>query len=421
MGNENVIKNIPIDMYGKGMRIVKCDKSWIDPKLYSTNMDVEQTVEILKSYGVKEIVVEISKGSTIAENDNRENFEEEKLLEEVEKTLTSLVLSDLNFVQNVYPNLVNNVKHVFENASQGELDKESVIEVTNTVCESTVKNPIFVVNMSKYSSNYDYLYNHSLNLAFLANTIGIKLGYTEEKVKELTMAALLHDVGKIFIDQKILNKKGKLTDKEFVEIKKHPILGYQYLQKSGGFSDNILLAVLEHHEKGNGEGYPRGLKSAEISYYAKIIGIIDSYDAITNDTCYRNAYAQDKAIELLYTFADIHYSKRLLDFIIKTIKLHSLGTVVRLDTGEVGLIVKQFFDGKEPVVLIVKDVEKKIYPPFLFDLNSYDIKSGQPYKRIIETVSKSEIDFNPADILYDFIKRSREQKSKQGGKAIYPF
>jgi HD-GYP domain-containing protein (c-di-GMP phosphodiesterase class II) len=412
MGRSNIVKKISVDKYEKGMKIIKCDKSWIDPKLYTTNIAAEETIEILKSYGVKEIVVEFTQENDNFEEKNIEKDEEEKLREEVEKSLTSLVLSDLSFVQNVYPNLVNNVKHFFDNASKGQLDKETVSEVTDTVCESTLKNPIFVVNISKYSDNYEYLYNHSLNLAFLANTIGVKLGYTEDKIRELTMAALLHDVGKVFIDQNILNKRGKLNDREFAEIKKHPILGYKYLLDSGGFTENVLLAVLEHHEKGNGEGYPRGLKSAEISYYAKIIGIIDSYDAITNDTCYRSAYAQDKAIELLYSFADIHYSKRLLDFIVKIIRFHSLGTVVRLDSGEVGLIVKQFFDNREPVVLIVRDVKKKVEPPVLFDLNSYDIKTGQPYKKIVEVVSKSEIDFNPATILYEYIKRSRDAKVK---------
>lgn len=404
MGQGDQLKTIPIDEYVLGMKIVKCDKSWLDTKLYISNIEPDEMISILKSYGVKEVVVEIDRIVNDHIKDDKIVGEEEKLKEDVAKTLNSLVLSDLNFATNVYPKLLSQVKEFFEEVFNNKLNIDVLKRVTESVCENTLKNPIFVINLSKYTTSNEYLYNHSLNLAFLANTIGRRLGYNEEKITELTMAAFLHDIGKVFIDQDILNKKGKLTDKEFVEIKKHPILGYKYLMSVGGFSESILLCVLEHHEKANGEGYPRGLKSDQISYFAKIIGIIDAYDAITNDTCYRNAIAQDRAIELIKSYAGVHYSKRLIDFIVKVIVSHSIGTVVRLDTGEIGIIVRQSFERNEPVVLIVKDVDKRINPPRLFDLNSYDIKTGQPYKKIVETVSKAEIDFNPAEILYNFLK-----------------
>lgn len=404
MGDKLIIKKIAIEEFAKGMKILKCDKSWLNLKIYESNMNECEIIDILKKYGVKEIVVKVDelfednlKHKKVPDNNKGDNNNV------IDKRLCSFIISDLYFLENEYPKLKNQVKRLFSNISKNNFNYDELADITGRILNNTLKNTPFVLNISKYNQNEDeYLYNHSLNVAFLANLIGRNLGYNIQKVEELSLSALLHDIGKLFLDKTILNKPGKLTEQEFAEIKKHPILGYQFLYSQGSFPKNVLLGVLDHHEKENGQGYPRGLKNEEISTFAKIIGILDMYDAITNDTCYREALDNESAIKLLRSYEGTFYSKRLVNFISKLIQYKSMGTVVELDTKEIAIVIKYQKDVQSPIVLIVKDKDRFLDTPILFDLNSYNVKTGKSYKRIVRTLKKSEIDFNPAEILFSF-------------------
>lgn len=399
MKNNLKLKWIPLDEYKPGMKVLKCDKSWINMKIFSSNKDFSERLQILKSYGVKEILVEYEPDQNSSENS-------EKALPSV-KFLSNVLLSDLEFVKDTYPKLLNEIKTIFDKALDQNLDVRAVEDLTNTVCNSTLKNHLFVTNLSKYNSDMEYLYNHSLNIALLANTAGRRLGYRDAVVRELTKAGLLHDIGKLFIDQNILNKRGSLTKEEFIEIKKHPILGYKFLHSIGGFSNEVLLAALEHHERVDGEGYPRKLKGDQISHFAKIISIFDTYDAITNDKVYKEAMREDEAIQVIKSYAGQHFSTTLVDFFINFIRSNMLGKVVKLDTNEVGVIIKDSFDNKEPVVLIVKDSENNFITPYVFDLSSYNIKTMEPYKKIEKVLEKSEVDFNVVEVMYNYLNSVR--------------
>lgn len=400
MKNNMKLTWLPLSEYKAGMKVIKCDKSWINIKIFSTDKQFEKQLDTLKSYGVKEILVEYDPNTINGEENSEEAFSGDKFL-------SNLMLSDIEFVKNTYPKLINELKNIFNDAKNQQLDTKSIENLTETVCSNIMNNHLFVINISKYKSDMEYLYNHSLNIALLANTVGKKLGYRDDKVYELTKAGLLHDIGKLFIDQNILNKKGKLTEREFVEIKKHPIIGYKFLHFNGGFSNEVLLVVLEHHERVNGEGYPRKLKGDQISHFAKIVSILDTYDAITNDKIYKEAMKEDEAIEIIKSHAGDYLSKTLVDFFINFIRSSLLGKVVLLDTNEIGVIIKVRSDNKEPLVLILKDEENNPVTPYIFDLNSYNTKTGEPYKKITAVLEKSEIDFNPVEVMYNYLNSNR--------------
>ena len=137
---------------------------------------------------------------------------------------------------------------------------------------------------------------HSKRVSYLSYRFGKALGLPERELKILKTMGLLHDVGKIGIDEMILNKDGFLTEKEYSEIKKHPEIGYRILSSVNELSE-IADYVLAHHERWDGKGYPRGLKGSEIPYLARIISITDSYDAMTSDRAYRKAKSREFAIK----------------------------------------------------------------------------------------------------------------------------
>jgi len=151
-----------------------------------------------------------------------------------------------------------------------------------------------LMNSLYEKSNREML--HSKRVGQICEFIAKALGLKSDIIKNLSMAGLMHDIGKIGISESILNKEGKLTNREWKEIQKHPEIGYRILSSVNEFSE-IATYILEHHERWDGKGYPRGLNGEEITLYARIIAIADSYDAMTNQRSYRNGLSEQEAID----------------------------------------------------------------------------------------------------------------------------
>ena len=141
---------------------------------------------------------------------------------------------------------------------------------------------------------------HSKRVGEIAELIAVKMGLSEENVRNLKTAGLMHDIGKIGIDESILNKPSRLTDFEWEEMKRHPEIGYRILSSVSEFSE-IAVCVLEHHERWDGSGYPRGLKGNEICLEARIVGFADAYDAMTCSRTYQRALTAQEALEEIHT------------------------------------------------------------------------------------------------------------------------
>jgi len=148
--------------------------------------------------------------------------------------------------------------------------------------------------------------------------MGEALGMTEYENEELKSVGLLHDIGKITIDENVLNKPGKLTDDEWNEIKRHPEIGYRILNTVNDMSD-MASYVLYHHERWDGKGYPKGLKGDEIPFVSRIINIVDSYDAMTSERSYQKALSKEVAIEELKKNAGTQFDAELVSVFIEKV------------------------------------------------------------------------------------------------------
>ena len=159
---------------------------------------------------------------------------------------------------------------------------------------------------------------HSHRVSLLCKSIGEALKLTEGKIEELKMVGLLHDIGKTALDDKVLNKPGKLTDDEWKEIKRHPEIGYRILSTVNDMAD-LAKYVLYHHERWNGEGYPKGLKGDEIPFVSRIISIADAYDAMTSDRSYRNALPKEAVIAELEKNSGVQFDPELVRVFIEKV------------------------------------------------------------------------------------------------------
>jgi|GEM_PF-2891519 len=171
-------------------------------------------------------------------------------------------------------------------------------------------NTIELIMKALYEKNSREMF-HSRRVSEICEAIAIKIRLNKDEVKKIKNTGLMHDIGKIGIDERILNSDQKLSENEWVEIRKHPDIGFRILFASIEFS-GIADDVLQHHERWDGKGYPKGLKGEEISLNARIIALADTYDALISDRAYRKAYSKEYAIREIESCSGSQFDPKLV-------------------------------------------------------------------------------------------------------------
>jgi HD-GYP domain-containing protein (c-di-GMP phosphodiesterase class II) len=265
------------------------------------------------------------------------------------------------------------------------LPPKELSRTISDMVEQIIQNPSSrVINMADIRARNEYLYHHSVNVCVLALTVGAEMGLSRRELFDLGTGAVLHDVGKIKIPVEILEKPGRLTDEEFALVKRHTLIAEEML------SDNPVAAGIAcmHHERVNGEGYPRGLKGAQVSLLAQITGIADVFDALIADRCYRKAYAPHEALEMLLAAGDYWFDYEVVRRFVNVVAAYPVGTLVELNTKETGAVVgtpKGF--PTQPVVRVFLDAEKG----WLAD--PYDLSTLEKRRFVVRVLDEEEVAF----------------------------
>lgn len=169
------------------------------------------------------------------------------------------------------------------------LDIDNCLYIANTITNQILNDPDYVYNLQSIGSYDNITFDHSINVAILSTMIGVSMGFDNQMLKKITLAGLLHDIGKTSIDHNIIAKEGKLTNLEYDEVKNHPAYGLAILRQNCLTSAVVLNAVYSHHENEDGTGYPRGLKGNKIHIVAKILHAVDVYDALVSKRSYKDS------------------------------------------------------------------------------------------------------------------------------------
>lgn len=211
---------------------------------------------------------------------------------------------------------------------------------------------------------YDsYIFSHSLNVTVYSLGLALELKFSEKKLMELGLGAILHDVGKMLTPNEILNKPGRLTNEEFEIIKKHTTDGYKMLKDLPNIPLLTAHCAFQHHERLNGTGYPQGLAGDKIHPYAQIIGICDVFDAVTSNRVYRRAMLPHEGLELLYTGVGTQFDTELVKSFSKTIAIYPDGLTVGLSNGCTGVVSKQNKElSTRPVVRVLTENGTEVNP-----------------------------------------------------------
>ncbi|EEG76122.1 HD-GYP domain-containing protein [Dethiobacter alkaliphilus] len=253
-------------------------------------------------------------------------------------------------------------------------------QTVESMVQQVLENKDVMLNLAEIRNADDYTFCHSVNVCILSLLTGIDLDLSRTRLERLAAGALLHDVGKIRIDSKILNKKGSLSPDEFAEIQKHPAFGCEILSQQKNLPHEISTVVAQHHERCDGSGYPYRLHRDNIHQYARLVMVADVFDALTADRPYRTSLQPHQAIEMIMGCGDA-YDMELTRLFLNHVAAYPVGTGVRLSNGDLGLVVSNRKGlPLHPVVRIAKDADGVAY------LNPFDVDLAESLDLVISQV-----------------------------------
>lgn len=246
---------------------------------------------------------------------------------------------------------------------------EATKELMEKIIEQVINNKDSMINMIDLKVFDEYTYYHSVNVAVLSAVLGTAFGLNKDQLINLGIGAMLHDIGKMFIDKEILNKPGKLTKEEYEIIKNHTTMGYKYLKSSFNMLPTIYISCLQHHERYDGKGYPNNVKGEKISLYGRIVAICDVYDSLVSKRPYRDAYLPSEAIEYMMANSGGYFDHKLVKLFVKKIAPYPLGTTVTLSNGLIGIVFENYEDAcMRPKLKIIRDEKDCEVEPYELNL-----------------------------------------------------
>jgi HD-GYP domain-containing protein (c-di-GMP phosphodiesterase class II) len=252
----------------------------------------------------------------------------------------------------------------------------------------------------------DYTYTHSVNVSILAICLGQHIGLTKNALETLGICGLFHDLGKVDVPLKILNKQGHLTDSEFKVIQKHSLNSVRHIAKLRApreLKSKIMLAPFEHHLKYDLSGYPRSWRSEPLSLFGRILTIVDVFDAITSHRIYRaEAISPDQALRMMSESAGKDFDPILLKAFINMLGVYPVGTLVELNTGEIGLVSEnpEQSDGIHPLVTILIPADGQGYTRGeTVDLSEREPSDGRNKRNILKTYNPASFGVQPSEFI----------------------
>ncbi len=277
------------------------------------------------------------------------------------------------------------VRNIMNDVRMGRsIESERVKRVVNNMVDSILRNRDALVSLTRIRKFDEYTFVHSLDVCIFCLSLGRHLSLSHEEMLEIGMGALLHDVGKMRISPHILKKPDMLSPTDWVEVRKHPIYSLEIMEASTGIPEQSKQLAVQHHERYDGSGYPFGLKGDTIGVFGQIAGIVDFYDSVTSDRPYQKAIQPHDGIRQIYERSHAEFNQSLVEQFIQCTGIHPFGTLVLLDTEEIGIVCGVNSETLlRPRVLIIYRNSKTPYDqPFMADLAEKSEQS-QWYKRTV--------------------------------------
>ncbi len=390
-----------------GMYVSHLDRPWLETSflfqgfLIENDKQIEQVRRVSKTVKIDEekslqslsfepfkpstakskVAVEQQPSNPKAGQSNKQRFEEEmaKACEVYDETSVSLHKVLNNFRLNNYITLPE-----IKSCVQG-------------VMKSVMRNPNTLLLLSHMRSKRPDTVTHSINICIFSTLFGRYLQLTEEQLLQLSIAALMHDVGEAKVPKPVLDKFNVgLTPEEKMLLEQHTQQGAEMLRKIPEIPTEVAEVAYSHHERVDGTGYPRGLKGAEISFMSKIIAIVDAYEKETNAANIKSQLSCSDALKAIYAMRETSFDSELVESFIKCLGIYPVGTVVQLNNGSTGIVIGMKPDQHLlPTVMVIRDHTGEIkQPPQVINLDRFRDHEGKPLLMINKVIQPNEVDID---------------------------
>lgn len=400
-----MIRKIAVDQLMVGMFIHDFNCGWMDHPFVTNQMLIKDQAHIQKVFdaGIRELYIDTQRGRDVVTTEGEAlPPTEEEVRVEIDQKIAEIVAAapivipvptlaeEVTRARELHHDATKLVGTMMTDIRLGkQIEVEQCEPLVENIIDSIFRVPGALLPLAQVKTQDEYTFQHSVSVAALSVAFGRALDLPREEIKQLALGGLLHDVGKAKVPLVILNKPGKLTDEEFGVMKRHARASAELLEKTPGVSEIALKAAAEHHERYDGTGYPRGLKGDEISLHGQMLAIVDVYDAITSLRIYHKGMPPTEALRKMFEWSKFHFNPRLVQAFIKGIGIYPAGSLVRMESGRMG-IVREVVPTKllQPVVKIFYHAERQCY----LDPETVDLSSSQDKIVAHESFEKWKID-----------------------------
>jgi putative nucleotidyltransferase with HDIG domain len=413
--NETVLKKIPSEQLCVGMYLARINDDWLDTPFWRSSflLTKESDIQKLIDHGYPFVWIDTVKGRDVTEasqppaSDTEQPAQETGSAEsfsfgealpvspneprpaplEVERARAAVICAKAR----------REVMFMFQELRMGKaVDADKMLPVVDEISQSILRNSDALIGLVRLKTKNDYTYMHSVAVCALMVALARQLGMNEAQARDAGMAGLLHDIGKMAVPEAILDKPGALTDAEFQVIKSHPVAGHRILSEGRGVPEAALDVVLHHHEKIDGSGYPHGLSKDDISPIARMGAVCDVYDAITSHRPYKQGWCPNEALRRMASWKG-HFDPDVFQAFVKSIGIYPVGTLVRLESGRLGVVLQQMEKSLlQPRVKVFFSTKSMTHiPPKVIDL-----ALGTVRDKIVDREDPAKWDFKDLDAMW---------------------
>ncbi|MGI9329340.1 MAG: HD-GYP domain-containing protein [Gammaproteobacteria bacterium] len=296
---------------------------------------------------------------------------------------------------------VDSMNDILEDLRKGScIDIDKVKQAVTPMIDSVLRNQDAMAWLVCLRKRDEYTYNHSIASSVWALVLGRHLGFDRTGLQTLAMGGILLDVGKIHIPDSISGKKGPLETQEMEIMRAHVDYGLEMAKKAPGINQDILDMILSHHERHDGSGYPRGLAGNDIPVFGRIAGIVDCYDAMITPRPWAEAKSAYDAVRELNLLAGKKFQRELVEQFVQALGMFPTGTIVELNTGEVGIVVEQnrVRRLRPKIMLLLNSSQSPVSTVKIMDLKRLPSKEGDRRARwIVKGHEAGAFGFDPKD------------------------
>ena len=333
-------------------------------------------IKRLVTEGVLELLIDFTKGdAAIPDKYKPKSASPQKSTTSSSKTKPPAVKPAITLEQEFAKASINFEQHnrklqaLYGDVTTGlSVNLKVIDEMANDIVSSVFRNTSAMTILTRIKDKHSYNWRHMINCAIFTAVFAKYLGYKEEAVQQLAMGALLHDLGQAKLPQGIISRPSKLTSSEMDIIKRHVAQGLGLVKGEKGITPLILDMIVNHHERLDGSGYPRGITAEKLSRPARMMAIVDVYDALTADRPHQEGDEPINALRYLLANKEL-FDAELVQHFIKCLGVHPVGTIVKLTNERLALVlegnksnpikpkVKLFYNAKHGHHVTPKDLD----------------------------------------------------------------